>query len=420
MASPIRELQVHGLRCIERATLDLSGPRLSVLVGENATGKSSLVEAMEILRRSTSRSFIEELHSLHGGPASLFRAGAEKLVLMAAIDGPAWGEAETGRTGRIAYTIHLTRAGGALEIQGETIWCRNQDEAGFRAIAGRNGPLMRRFFPDGTTRAQTPIDASHPMLAALGQSDEQLVELVREAIEAIEVHVGFDVLASWAAKASGKTSLLRGSSVYRSIDAVGLLGANLANAYAALKNGSAEEWDETLSLVRLGLGDDIESVNTRPDPAGGSIAIWVKYKGVSQQVPVFALSDGTLTWLALVAVAQLVHGRSLLAFDEPELHLHPTLLLRALDLFERASAKHPVVLATHSDRLLDGLSDPAGSIIACELDDQRRTVLRRLDPVALAKWTERYRGFGDLRAAGHERSVLGPPIAPEAKLDGEP
>lgn len=136
------------------------------------------------------------------------------------------------------------------------------------------------------------------------------------------------------------------------------------------------------------------------------MALRVKYAGLEQQVPAFALSDGTLTYLAFVALSRLNRGKSLIAFDEPETHLHPELLMRVLDLFESLSRERPVLLSTHSDRLLDGLSDPAASVVLCELDEHRKTVLVRPDPAALTEWLEHYRGLGDIRNAGHARSVL--------------
>src|SRR5439155_15678001 len=108
------------------------------------------------------------------------------------------------------------------------------------------------------------------------------------------------------------------------------------------------------------------------DPGGGTIALWLKYTSVDPQLPASALSDGSLAYLALVDLYRLPTHASLLAFDEPELHLHPELLMRALDFFEAMARDRPVLLATHSDRLLDGLSEPSRAAVLCELDEERR------------------------------------------------
>jgi len=71
------------------------------------------------------------------------------------------------------------------------------------------------------------------------------------------------------------------------------------------------------------------------------------------------LSNGTLTWLAFVALARLDNSTGLVAFDEPETHMHPALLRRVVGLFESISRERTVLLATQSDTLLDALEDPA-------------------------------------------------------------
>jgi hypothetical protein len=69
---------------------------------------------------------------------------------------------------------------------------------------------------------------------------------------------------------------------------------------------------------------------------------------------------------------------------------------------ESMAEDHPVLLATHSDRLLDALREPARSVRICEADERDRTTrVRELDETALNQWLEDYRGLGDLRSAGY-------------------
>jgi hypothetical protein len=55
---------------------------------------------------------------------------------------------------------------------------------------------------------------------------------------------------------------------------------------------------------------------------------------------------------------------------------------------------------------VDHLQDPAAAVVLCELDEKGATQLVRPDRAALARWLDRYRGLGDIRAAGHQRSVM--------------
>ncbi|WP_157595859.1 AAA family ATPase [Plesiocystis pacifica] len=161
---------------------------------------------------------------------------------------------------------------------------------------------------------------------------------------------------------------------------------------------------ETLELLQLGIGPHLRDVSLIA-AAGGHLSLALELDGVGH-VSAYQLSDGQLTYLAFVALVQLDEGRTLLCFDEPEQHLHPELLGRVVQLLVAASERYPVVLATHSDHILDLLPDPVSSVRVCELDDNHQTVLRKLDAEQLEKWLERYRGLGEIRAAGQLRSVL--------------
>jgi predicted ATPase len=261
-----------------------------------------------------------------------------------------------------------------------------------------------------------PIDQSASLVGQFGRLLPEYetdlgfaaVRYVAVLLKNIHAHIPFEVTPSWAARALDRKSALRASSLLVPAEHLDKLGVNLANAYHALKNNfGQEEWQRTLDDVRIGLSERIEDVTTWADPGGGNIGLSIKYKDLDRQVPASQLSDGVLAYLAFVALFRLhTTPPSLLAMDEPDLHLHPRLLMRVLDFFDAMARDFPVLIATHSDRLLDGLTDPARSVVLCELDEHSATQLLRPDRAALEKWLERYRGLGDLRGAGHEASVL--------------
>jgi predicted ATPase/nucleoside phosphorylase/SpoVK/Ycf46/Vps4 family AAA+-type ATPase len=394
-ADTITELRIKNLRTLADVRLRLDG--LTVLIGDNGTGKSSIIEACEILRRAAGPSFGEELFGVHGGPLALLRLGTTELTLGVRVEGggePIDYELSIDDGGQISREA-LVVAGRWTIIDRKSL--QTADVVGFALDGGVVTYKDQKI--DGRRLVLTSFGARHLAHPALGR--------VVSALERIEVQVGFEVTPNWLARSTQRLSALRSPAVAQPIDRLSKLGTNLANAYAALKNDFGEEhWQATMAYVRLGLGDTVESVNVRPDPGGGSIALWLKHAGVDQQLPASALSDGTLAYLAVVALYRLDTHASLLAFDEPELHLHPELLMRALDFFEAMARDRPVLLATHSDRLLDGLSEPARAVVLCELDEERRTRLVRPDKGALDRWLERYRGLGDVRSAGHQASVM--------------
>jgi len=226
-----------------------------------------------------------------------------------------------------------------------------------------------------------------------------------DALTRIQVHVPFFSSPSWVTtRMGGEVQSARQPNLAQQTDRVERFAANLSNAYLALRN-DVGRWNEALDLVRLGLGYDVEDIVT-PPLAGGQIVMEVKFSTWDRAVPLAGLSDGQVAYLAFVAMVTLPATFSLLVFDEVEQHMHPGLLVRVLGLFETLAERGPVVLTTHSDRLLDAVDDPAACVRVLELDDERRTRLLKCDADKLATWLEKYRGLGELRAIGLDQLVM--------------
>lgn len=115
-------------------------------------------------------------------------------------------------------------------------------------------------------------------------------------------------------------------------------------------------------------------------------------------IPAPRLSDGTLRYLCLLAILCDPEPPSLVCIEEPELGLHPDLIPRVADLLVDASQRCQLVVTTHSDILVDALSEQAGSVVVCE-KHEGRTSMERLDPSHLAPWLEKYR-LGQLWTRG--------------------
>lgn len=409
----ITRIRIQGLRSLEDVTLELAG--LSVLIGDNGTGKSAIIEALETLRYFSERaasvnSYFEE------HPWSI-RSGRGKLKL--AIDIVNDDEA---RAPRLNYEFAIVyNDSGRMGVATEQLLVGPLPGKAEPLVAIRRDYNNAEIFDQGQRKLvkvhPSPLHllmtqvANDPVREGEPEVQQAAVNRMAALLQRIEVHVPFESMAAWAARRTGRRSASREPQILQPTNRLELLAANLGNAYHSLKNehGTAH-WKETMEYVSLGLGLDVDDVGAIADAAGGQHAITVRYKS-SGLVPSSALSDGTLAYLAFVALLRLPSERSLLAFDEPELHLHPGLLVRVLAMLERIAEECPVVIATHSDRLLDALATPAASTVVCELGDHRQTRLRRLSSELLAEWMRDFRGLGDLRASGLGQAVLQPPDA---------
>jgi predicted ATPase len=115
-------------------------------------------------------------------------------------------------------------------------------------------------------------------------------------------------------------------------------------------------------------------------------------------IPATRLSDGSVRYLCLLAMLCDPKPPPLIGIEEPELGLHPDLLPKVADLLVNASQRTQLIVTTHSDILVDALSERPSAVVVCEKHDGQST-MRRLDPAELAQWLEKYR-LGDLWTRG--------------------
>ncbi len=115
-------------------------------------------------------------------------------------------------------------------------------------------------------------------------------------------------------------------------------------------------------------------------------------------VPASRLSDGTIRYLWLLAILLDPEARGLVCIEEPELGLHPDLLPSLAKLMIEASGRMQLIVTTHSDIIIDALSETPESVVVCERHDGQ-TTMRRLVESELTDWLKDYR-LGQLWTKG--------------------
>jgi len=402
----ITQLSVAGLRCIEACRLATSG--LTVLIGDNGTGKSTLIEASELLRQAARPGTYtrDVVASIHGGPRSLLRHGATCIELSVRIEG------EGGPP--LEYLLKLRRSGEDLVVDAERLLVY-ADPAAQRPLGAivRNGTSTTIFDTKekGLTTHDVPLDSL--ALTSFGLAAQPAMRRATGALAAIAVHVPFDTRPGWLGRGSDGAPSLRDPQTVEPAPTLSRYGRNLTNCLYEIKNSDPAAWTRVIERAALGLGDDLRDISF-PSPSRGLIETQVWFGRLQEALPLGALSEGQIAYLGFVALGEVGRRHSLIVMDEPEQHLHPGLLARMAWMIEELVTDVPVIVATHSDRFLDALTRPEDSVVLCELDESRATRLRRPDRDALARWLEDYRGIGELRTEGYEPHVF---AAPDADAD---
>ena len=140
----------------------------------------------------------------------------------------------------------------------------------------------------------------------------------------------------------------------------------------------------------------IEDINTTL--IGMTVQIFFHEKGLLQAVPATRLSDGSLRYLCLLAVLLHPEPPPVICIEEPELGLHPDIIPEVAKLLIEASKRSQIFVTTHSDVLVDALSEVPEAVVVCEKVNGA-TQLRRLDKESLEPWLKEY-GLGHLWTRG--------------------
>ena len=130
----------------------------------------------------------------------------------------------------------------------------------------------------------------------------------------------------------------------------------------------------------------------------GTLQIYFQESDLFSLVPATRLSDGTFRWLCLLAILLHPEPPPLVCIEEPEIGLHPDIVVELAELLREASKKMQLIVTTHSSTLVDSLTRTPEAVIVCE-KVKGATKLRRLDADDLRVWLERY-SLGQLWSRG--------------------
>ena len=154
---------------------------------------------------------------------------------------------------------------------------------------------------------------------------------------------------------------------------------------------------KTKKAILTALGDLYDGLNDFYETIeGGTVQVFLTEGDYS--IPATRLSDGTLRYLCLLAILCDPDPPPLICIEEPELGLHPDILPKVADLLVSASMRTQLIITTHSDILVDAMTERPEAILICE-KHEGQTTMQRLESETLKGWLAEYR-LGELWTRG--------------------
>lgn len=122
---------------------------------------------------------------------------------------------------------------------------------------------------------------------------------------------------------------------------------------------------------------------------GGTVQLFIREEGLEKPISAMRLSDGTLRYLCLLAILCHPEPPPLICIEEPETGLHPDILPTIAELMIEASQRTQLIVTTHSDILVSAFSEIPEAVLVCEKDEDG-THFKRLEKEKLKEWLDEY------------------------------
>ena len=380
----ILKLEIEGYRSLKSQTWCPGD--LNVLIGPNASGKSNLLRAFELLN-TAARGGLGRYVQQEGGMEPILWDGQSDRIRVRTKMTPL--PPSTDAKDALTYEVALVRLGksSAYRIDYEVLGNYFKVETGEMKEPAK---LLERDLRHAVVYA---IDSKRFEAPPESVSEEEaLLSAAAGPFTANRFVAGFQKeLAEWKIHQyfpTHREAPIRTAQVTRPDTQVNADGQNLISVLHTLYQSSRDFKKEINTAMRAAFGEDFEEL-VFPPAADQRIQLRIRWKSLEHARSAADLSDGTLRFLFLLAVLANPSPPPLIAIDEPETGLHPAMFPIVAEYARDAANKSQVILTTHSPEFLDAFGDEVPTTTVVERVDGE-TLLRVVASEELAYWLKQY------------------------------
>ena len=364
----------------EGMTLDLEP--LNVLIGPNGSGKSNLLEAIGLFQAAP-RNLAAPVRRGGGVGEWIWKGNPDSSAIAEVVVSNPKGKQN------LRHTIEFAKSSRWFELvdervedarpnpESETICAYYGFQGGHPIMRARDGNERRlkrdNFKPDESILSQRKDPEQYPELAYLSGRYER-IRMYRE----------WEFGRNVALRTPQKADVRR-----HPLDENYLNLALFLNKLQQTPRAKAK-FIEKLSDLYDGLTDFTLNFE------GGTAQIYFTEGDFA--IPATRLSDGSLRYLCLLAILLDPDPPPLIGLEEPELGIHPDLIPGISNLMVEASDRCQLVVTTHSNMLVETMTEYAESVVICE-KHQGQTTMKRLKESEIDYLLHNYR-LGELWSSG--------------------
>ncbi|OGR22667.1 MAG: hypothetical protein A2277_18775 [Desulfobacterales bacterium RIFOXYA12_FULL_46_15] len=377
----ITRLDVEGFRSL-RSVSWFPGD-LNVIIGPNGTGKSNLLRFLELICVSAQGKLGKYIQSLGGMDPIVWdgNAASIKFVLESIPEG--------GDLGPERYELELARlgAGSSYKIEKELLINSHKLR---NKIEKKPFKFLERFSKKAVIFDETEHTFATP--EEFISEEESLLSIASGPFINNHYIPPFQrELASIAVYHdlhTNKDASVRQPAISRMEKRVDPDGQNLISVMHTLYTGDRSFKKDINSAMQAAFGNDFDEL-IFPPASDQRIQMRVRWKSLKREQSAAELSDGTLRFLFLLTVLASPSPAPIIAIDEPETGLHPSMLPLVAEYAVDAATRSQVILTTHSPQFLDAFAGtkPTTTVATWENGE---TLLKTLNGESLDYWLKEY------------------------------
>ncbi len=381
MALPIEEIAIRNMLSFGDQAEPIPLRSLNVLIGANGSGKSNFIECLNLFTALPIN--LGDHINDQGGILNWLWKGQEVTKGSVKISGTI----RTRGSSTYSHFLSIGKIEQSIYVDDETIELsgvqgRNARkplfvyEAGVPCLRVTRKKLLDRADYDQTESAVWRDQPSEVLVA---------MESLSRFYRSFRVYRGRSLNHSGPAKQPQR---------FEQFNDYLLPGAQ--NLGAVLNRMNLENSSKHVLTAMRTVNEDIEEIITSVQ--SGTLQIYLREKSLNLPTPASRISDGTFRWLCLIAILTGPSVPPLMFIEEPDIGLHPDVIVELAAMLRKASERTQLIVTTHSDTLIDALSDTPEAVLVCE-KVEGETSIKRLSESDLRIWLEEY-GLGQLWRRG--------------------
>ena len=397
----IKSLHLKNILSFRDARLDLQP--LNVLIGANGSGKSNLIDVIATVAGGTGRSWRRFLR--RNGPTGdwVWKGPGREETPFHLADVAARFDKPAGLF-NYAYELQiligddrvrsLTERFDLMAAERKTAYARH-----FFQAANENA----RLWP--TRLANTPSDYDEPVTVDVARGKSVLSEISNPCrISRDHRHRSSALRDKGLSQLARLAATVPVRSPQRTDGDPNFLEEDFSNLTLVVNDLLSRRLEPSLDSYLKRFYESYESLHSRI--FGNTVELIVNETGTSSALPASRLSDGTIRFIALLAILCHPEPPPLICIEEPEIAMHPDSQDLVVELLRKASERTQLIVTTHSPWLIGRLSAEPEHVVVCDMDATEGTRLHRLSHKEVEDWFDGDRDLGDIWMSGAIKGVM--------------